>query len=127
MKFKSKKHRLVLSFLLGAAWTVLFCLAATVFSLKSSVAALAVLCAVTVLALKDKSPPQSGLNLAAWFAGLIASAAIEFLTDFPHVLLPEWNGGTGQGVILLLPLFLGAGALTITAAMIISLIASRKE
>ena len=127
MKFKLKIPRVVLCFLAGAVWTILFWLAVTVFPVELSVAALVVLCVTTVFLLKDKLPAQSAMNLAAWFAGLTASAAIEYTTDFPHVLLPDWNGGTGLGVILFLPLFIGTGALTITAAMIISLTASRKR
>lgn len=127
MKFKLIIPRLALCFLAGAAWTVLFWLAVTVFPVELSFAALVGLCAATVFSIKDALPAQSGLNLAAWFAGLTASAAIEYLTDFPHVLLPDWNGGTGLGVILFLPLFVGAGALAITTAMIISLISSRKK
>lgn len=127
MKLKLKIPRLVLCFLAGAAWTILFRLAVTVFPVELSAAALVVLCAATVLSIKNALPAQSGLNLAAWFAGLTVSAAIEYLTDFPHILLPDPNGGTGLGVILFLPIFLVAGALTVIIAMSISLILSRKK
>lgn len=127
MKFKLKIPRLILSFLAGAAWTILFWLAVTLFRAEISIAALGVLCVLTVFALKDKSPPQLGLNITLWFVGIIVSTVIENLTDFAHVFLPEWNNGTGFGAILLLSLFIGAGALTITAAAITSGIGSRKK
>lgn len=127
MKFKMKISCLALCSLAGAVWTVLFWLAVTVLPVGASIAALVGLSAATVFSLKDKKTPQAGLNLASWFGGLAVSAVIEHLTDFPHVLLPEWNGGTGLGVILLLPIFIAAGAITLTAAMIISLFASRNK
>ncbi len=127
MKLKLKIPCLVLCFLAGAAWTILFWLAVTVFPVELSAAALVGFCAATVLSIKDKLPEQLGLNLAAWFVGVTVSAAIEYLTDFPHILLPDPNGGTGLGIILFLPLFIVAGALTVIIAMSISLIASRKK
>ena len=121
MVFKPKIRRVVFGFLLGVVWTVSFWLAATALPVELS---LAVLCVTTVLALKDKIPAQCGLNLAAWFAGAAISAAVEFPLYLHRMILPDRNSGDGLGIVLLLPIFLAAGSLTITASIVVTLIIS---
>ncbi len=127
MKFKLKIPRLVLNFLTGAAWTVLFWLAVTRFEPKISLTALVVLSVLTEPSLADKSAPQLGCNIAYWFAGVMISAFIEIGMDFAHILLPEWSAGNGLGVIGFIPLFIIAGSLTILAAVITSGVKGRKQ
>ena len=127
MEFKLKIPRLILNFLTGAAWTVLFWLAVTRFDPKISFTALVALIVLTISALADRSAPQLGLNIAYWFAGGMVSAYIEIGMDFAHILLPEWNAGNGLGVIGFIPLFIIAGSLTIFAAVIASGVKRRKQ
>lgn len=125
MKFKLIKRDLVLSFLAGAAWTIVFWLAITHFRPEISLGALVVLCVLSALAIRAKEPSQLAFDLACWFLGIFISVIVEYASDFPHILLPEWNAGNGLGVIVLLPFFVLGGLVTILAAILASVI-SRK-
>lgn len=100
----------------------MFWLAITHFQLEISLGALVVLSVATVFALADKSAHQLGINISFLFGGVIVSAIIEVQTDFAHIILPEWNAGNGLGIIVVAPVFIVAGALTILAATITSLL-----
>lgn len=126
MKFKPKISRFILSFLVGAAFSFLFLLAMTVFGVGSSLAALAVLCVLTVLVLADTAAPQLALNIAGWFAGVIISAIIEYAADLVYLLQPEWGEGDDFGIVVFLPFFAAAGVATVLAAVILSIVRKRK-
>lgn len=126
MKFKLKKSRLMLSFLAGAAYSFLFLLAMTVFGVGLSLAALVVVCVLTVLVLAETAAPQLWLNIAGWFAGVIISAFIEYTAELVYIFKPGWGEGDDFGIVVFLPIFVAAGIVTVLAAVILSIVRKRK-
>lgn len=117
---KIKLDKIVLNFLTGAAWTIVFWLAVTHFRPEISFGALVVLSVLSALAIRAKEPPQLAFDLVCWFAGIFISVIVEYAANFPHILLPEPNAANGLAVLVLLPVFAFGGLVTILAAILAS-------